>query len=142
MFYLLLIVTFLVALLVCYIVSKLFNDSIYKILQLIVPEAINEAWLKYIKFAIYVVGISGGVRVWDLEKYITSRYDNREIVQLTAERWTLEIYRTLIGSLQSIATVLLIFFIFTLIAYVVLRIFSSRKEWFYSIDLYIIFVFI
>ncbi|PUU94590.1 hypothetical protein [Halanaerobium sp.] len=128
MFYLLLIVTFLVALLVCYIVSKLFNDSIYKILQLIVPEAINEAWLKYIKFAIYVVGISGGVRVWDLEKYITSRYDNREIVQLTAERWTLEIYRTLIGSLQSIATVLLIFFIFTLIAYVVLRIFSSRKE--------------
>ena len=128
MFYLLLIVTFLVALLVCYIVSRLFNDSIYKILKLIVPEAINEAWLKYIKFAIYVVGISGGVRVWDLEKYITSRYNNREIVQLTSERWTLEIYRTLIGSLQSIATVLLVFFIFTLIAYVVLRIFSARKE--------------
>ncbi|PUU93088.1 MAG: hypothetical protein CI947_943 [Halanaerobium sp.] len=128
MFYLLLVVTFLVALLVCYIVSRLFNDSIYKILNLIVPEAINQAWLKYIKFAIYVVGISGGVRVWDLEKYITSRYDNREIVQLTAERWTLEIYRTLIGSLQSIATVLLIFFIFTLIAYVVLKIFSARNE--------------
>jgi len=128
MFYLLLIVTFLVALLVCYIVSRLFNDSIYKIFKLIVPEAINEAWLKYIKFAIYVVGISGGVRVWDLEKYITSRYDNREIIELTAERWTLEIYRTLIGSLQSIATVLLIFFIFTLIAYVVLRIFSSKNE--------------
>ncbi|PTV99834.1 hypothetical protein C8C76_10956 [Halanaerobium saccharolyticum] len=128
MFYLLLIVTFLVALLVCYIVSRLFNDSIYKILNLIVPEAINQAWLKYIKFAIYVVGISGGVRVWDLEKYITSRYDNREIVELTAERWTLEIYRTLIGSLQSIATVLLIFFIFTLIAYVVLKIFSARNE--------------
>lgn len=128
MFYLLLLVTFLVALLVCYIVSRLFNDSIYKILNLIVPEAINEAWLKYIKFAIYVVGISGGVRVWDLEKYITSRYDNREIVQLTAERWTLEIYRTLIGSLQSIAIVLLIFFVFTLIAYIVLKIFSSKSE--------------
>jgi hypothetical protein len=121
-------VTFLVALLVCYIVSRLFNDSIYKILNLIVPEAINQAWLKYIKFAIYVVGISGGVRVWDLEKYITSRYENREVVQLTTERWTLEIYRTLIGSLQSIATVLLIFFVFTLIAYVVLSIFSSKNE--------------
>ncbi|RCW58692.1 hypothetical protein [Halanaerobium sp. ST460_2HS_T2] len=128
MFYLLMLVTFLVALLVCYIVSRLFNDSIYKILNLIVPEAINQAWLKYIKFAIYVVGISGGVRVWDLEKYITSRYENREVVQLTAERWTLEIYRTLIGSLQSIATVLLIFFVFTLIAYVVLSIFSSKNE--------------
>ncbi|SIR48359.1 hypothetical protein [Halanaerobium kushneri] len=128
MFYLLMLVTFLVALLVCYIVSRLFNDSIYKILNLIVPEAINQAWLKYIKFAIYVVGISGGVRVWDLEKYITSRYENREVVQLTTERWTLEIYRTLIGSLQSIATVLLIFFVFTLIAYVVLSIFSSKNE--------------
>jgi len=128
MFYLLILVTFLVALLVCFVVSRLFNDSIYKILNLIVPEAINEAWLKYIKFAIYVVGISGGVRVWDLEKYITSRSSNRAVVELTTERWTLEIYRTLIGSLQSIATVLLIFFVFTLIAYVVLRIFSSRQE--------------
>lgn len=128
MFYLLLLVTFLVALLVCYIVSRLFNDSIYKILNLIVPEAINEAWLKYIKFAIYVVGISGGVRIGDLERYITSRYNNREVLQLTTERWTLEIYRTLIGSLQSIATVLLIFFVFTLIAYVILRIFSSKNE--------------
>lgn len=128
MFYLLLIVTFLVALFVCYLVSRLFNDSIYKILNLIVPDAINEAWLKYIKFAIYVVGISGGVRVWDLEKYITSRFQSSEIVELTAERWTLEIYRTLIGSLQSIATVLLIFFVFTLIAYVVIRIFSSKSK--------------
>ncbi|RAK04147.1 hypothetical protein C8C77_1395 [Halanaerobium saccharolyticum] len=128
MFYLLLLVTFLVALLVCYIVSRLFNDSIYKILNLIVPEAINEAWLKYIKFAIYVVGISGGVRISDLEKYITSRFNNQEVLQLTTERWTLEIYRTLIGSLQSIATVLLIFFVFTLIAYVILKIFSSKNE--------------
>jgi hypothetical protein len=128
MFYLLLIVTLLVAVLVCYIVSKLFNDSIYKILNLIVPEAINEAWLKYIKFAIYVVGISGGVRIWDIEKYITSRYNNQQVVELTAERWTLEIYRTLIGSLQSIATVLLIFFVFTLIAYVFIRIFGSKNQ--------------
>lgn len=128
MFYLLLLVTFLVALLVCYIVSRLFNDSIYKILNLIVPEAINEAWLKYIKFAIYVVGISGGVRIGDLERYITARFNNREVLQLTTERWTLEIYRTLIGSLQSIATVLLIFFVFTLIAYVILKIFSSKNE--------------
>ena len=128
MFYLLLIVTLLVAVLVCYIVSKLFNDSIYKILNLIVPEAINDAWLKYIKFAIYVVGISGGVRIWDIEKYITSRYNNQQVVELTAERWTLEIYRTLIGSLQSIATVLLIFFVFTLIAYVVIRIFGSKNQ--------------
>ena len=38
----------------------------------------------------YVVGISGGVRVWDLEKYITPRQAEMEPIVLNAERWTLE----------------------------------------------------
>ena len=127
MFYLLLLVTFLVALLSCYFVIMIFSDSIKKILEAIVPKELNEAWLKYVKFGIYVVGISGGVRVWEIEKYITSNLRNKEILVLTTERWTLEIYRTLIGSLKSIATVLLIFFIFTLIAYIILKIFGKKE---------------
>jgi len=117
-----------VALFVCYLVTKIFGDSVYQILNVIVPEAINEAWVKYIKFAIYVVGISGGVRVWEIEKYITSQIRGREVVPLTMERWTLEIYRTLIGSLKSIATVLLVFFVFTLIAYLVLKVFNAKRS--------------
>jgi len=50
MFYLLLIVTLLVAVLVCYIVSKLFNDSIYKILNLIVQAANNKVCFKYSEY--------------------------------------------------------------------------------------------
>jgi hypothetical protein len=42
-------------------------------------------------------------------------------LQLTTERWGLEIYRTIIETLQSIAWMLLIFFVVTLIAYVIVR---------------------
>ncbi|MBM7624483.1 hypothetical protein [Sporohalobacter salinus] len=127
MFYLLLIITFLVALLSCHIVIRIFSSSINEILQLIVPNKLSKAWLKYIKFAIYVVGISGGVRIWELEKYINTSMRDKKVVTLTLEHWTLEIYRTLIGSLQSIAWMLLVVFVFSLIAYVIIRIAESRN---------------
>jgi len=41
---------------------------------------------------------------------------------LTAERWTLEIYRTIIESLQSLAWMCPVVFLFALGAYVVVRI--------------------
>lgn len=127
MFYLLLLVTFLVALLDSYIVIKFFRGTIKNILEIIAPEKMSQAWVKYINFAIYVVGVSGGIRIREIEKYITSPHREREATVLTMERWTLEIYRTLIDSLSSIAWLLLIFFIFTLVAYVVIRIFEGRK---------------
>jgi hypothetical protein len=40
---------------------------------------------------------------------------------LNADRWTLEVYRTVIGTLQAIAWLLLVVFVFLLIAYVVAR---------------------
>jgi hypothetical protein len=67
------------------------------------------------------VGISGGVRVWELEKFITPRPEEAEAIVLNAERWTLEVYRTIIGTLQSVAWMLLVFFVFALIAYVIVR---------------------
>jgi hypothetical protein len=49
-----------------------------------------------------------------------------KVVELTTERWILEVYRTLIGTLQSVAWMLLVFFVFALIAYVVVRIGERR----------------
>jgi hypothetical protein len=75
------------------------------------------------------VGISSGVRIWELEKYITPlRTSDFVITQLTTERWILEVYRTLIGSLQGIAWLLLVFFIFALLAFVIVRVFELRRE--------------
>lgn len=127
MFILLLVVTFAIAIFVSYIVVRLFRKPLEGILQRIVADEISAAWLRYLKFAIYVVGVSGGVRVWDLEKYITPRPEETDIILLNAERWVLEVYRTGIGTLQSVAWMLLVFFVFALIAYVIVRGMEVRR---------------
>lgn len=118
--------TFIIAFIVAAIVSFIFAKPVENILNRVVPDDLSQAWAKYLKFAIYVVGIGGGVRVWDLEKYLTVQEPYREIVQLTSGRWVLEIYETIIGTLQSTAIVLLVFFVFALIAVVIVRIFEAR----------------
>ena len=111
MFLTLLLVTFAVAVASCFVVVLLFRKSIAAILGRIVTEELAGAWQRYLTFAIYVVGVSGGVRIWELEKYITPREVEAEAVVLNAGRWTLEVYRTIIETLQSVAWMLLIFFI-------------------------------
>jgi uncharacterized membrane protein YcfT len=108
------------------IVVFIFNKPIDGILKRIVPAELSYAWTRYLRFAIYVVGIGAGVRVWDLEKYLIVQEPYREIVQLTSDRWMLEIYQTIIGTLQSAAMVLLVFFVFALLAVVIVRIFEAR----------------
>jgi hypothetical protein len=122
----LLVTTFLIALMVASIVVLIFAKPIDSILQRVVPVEISRAWAKYLKFAIYVVGIGGGVRVWDFEKYLTLQDPYQEIVPLTLDRWVLEIYQTVIGTLQSTAMLLLVFFVFALLAVVLVRIFEPR----------------
>jgi hypothetical protein len=129
MFLVLLLVTLLVAVGVSAFVVRLFSGPIDGILKRIIADDISSAWLKYMKFAIYVVGVSKGVRVWELERYISpTRYDETsQILQLTRDRWVLETYRTVIETLQGAAWLLLIFFIFALIAYVIVRAFELRR---------------
>lgn len=127
MFILLLIVTFIVALVVSFAVVRVFGPPMERILNRVIADSISAEWLKYMKFAIYVVGISSGVRVWDLEKYITPpEVEGVQIVELTSIRWLLEVYRTIISTLQGAAWVLLVFFVVALIAYVIVRIYESR----------------
>jgi len=49
------------------------------------------------------------------------------IIELTRDRWILALYRTIDGSLQGIAWLLLVFFIFALIAFVIVRAFELKK---------------
>lgn len=128
MFVTLLLVTFAIALVACYAVTRLFDQPIGAILRRIVADELSGAWLRYLKFAIYVVGISGGVRIWELEKYITARAKDASVIVLNTDRWVLEVYRTVIETLQSIAWMLLVFFVFALIAYVLVRGFEWKHS--------------
>jgi hypothetical protein len=130
MFITLLITTFVISFVVSTIVVLIFAKPLNQILDRIISDQISRAWAKYLKFAIYVTGISSGVRIWELEKYITKSqlYKDAEIVQLTTERWVFEVYRTIIGTLQGIAWMLLVFFVFALVAYVIVRIFEMKSK--------------
>jgi hypothetical protein len=126
MFIWLLIATFAIAIVVSFVVARVFRRPIQNILNRIVAEELGAAWEKYVTFAIYVVGVSGGVRVYQLERYLVSDAPDAQPLILTGERWTLEIYRTIIETLQSVAWMLLVFFLFALIAFVVIRGFELK----------------
>lgn len=129
MFLTLLLVTFIIATLVSVIVAAVFKKPVDSILHRIIGDEIFAAWRKYLMFAIYVVGISSGVRIYDLEKYITKPLQkDSQIVELTRDRWILEVYRTIIDVLQGIAEVLLVFFVIALIAFVLVRIFELQSD--------------
>ena len=121
MFLSLLLVTFAIALLVSFIVAMLFSNSIKRILDRIVSPDLAGAWHRYLVFALYVVGVSGGVRMYSLEQYINPRDPKAPALVLNSDRWTLEVYRTVIETLQSTAWMLLVAFVFLLIAFVVAR---------------------
>lgn len=128
MFLTLLLVTFLISVFVSFLVVLLFKRPIDSILKRIIADEISGAWVTYITFGLYVVGISSGVRIYELERYITKpQVQGGEIVSLTRERWVLEVYGTVISSLQGLAGVLLLFFVVALIAFVIVRIFELRK---------------
>jgi hypothetical protein len=127
MFVTLLIVVFAVSAIVSATVSALFDKPIRLLLGRIIPDDISRAWTRYLKLAIYVVGISGGVRVWSLERYISKRSPTDEILQLTRDRWVVEIYQTIMGALQAVVWLLLVFFVFALIAYVIVRGLEVRR---------------
>ena len=127
MFFTLLLVTFVLSVIVSFGVVKLFDKPIDAIFKRIIQDEISRAWHKYITFAAYVVGISGGVRIYQLERYIGAPDVDTEVLVLNAERWTLEVYRTIIETLQAIAWMYLVVFIFALIAYVIVRGFELRN---------------
>jgi hypothetical protein len=128
MFITLLLVTFLIALAVSAAVAGFFDPPIRRILARIIADEVSAAWATYLRFAVFVVGISSGVRVWELERYITPLHpDAPDPLALTTERWVLEVYRTIIGALQGLAWVLLVFFLFALVAYVIVRLGEARS---------------
>lgn len=104
----------------------MFGKAMDDILRRIIGDDMSSGWSKYMRFAVYVVGISGGVRIWELERFIGPVPEGVRAPELTGERFVLELYRSVVGSLQSIAWVLLFFFLVTLVAFVFVRFLESR----------------
>lgn len=136
MFFSLLFATLLTSLATSTIVALLFRKSIGGILTRVLRDDISMAWQRYIMFAVIVVGLSSGVNLYKLEQYtegsqgrwvdkpgVEKQHDEQEWKPpvLNNETWTLEIYRSIVGTIQGIAWALLVFFLVSLVAFVIVR---------------------
>jgi tellurite resistance protein TehA-like permease len=128
MFIGLLAVTFIIALVVSALIALLFAKPVKRIMTRIVPDEISGAWVRYLTFAIFVVGVGGGVRINQIERYVTPQSKDMGVLELTPERWVIEVYSTVIGTLGAIAWMLLVFFVFALVAYVIVRAFEMKHR--------------
>jgi len=118
----------LVSLLTAGLTARFFDRAVARILARIVGDDLADAWHKYIQFTIVVVGVSGGVQLFELQKYIANKGDTGTPPALTVMSWCLEVYRTMIETLQSIAWMLLLFFLCGMIALVIMRGLEQRRE--------------
>ena len=124
MFLALLALTLGVALATSAIVVFFFNRPIRQILDRIIGEGIAEGWHRFLLFAVFVVGVSSGVQIWKLEQYVHPPGGPEGAARpLTLDTASvgLEVYRTVIVSLQGIAWALLVFFVVALIAFAITR---------------------
>ncbi len=102
------------------------ESAIDNILDRILADQISKEWLRYIIFAMYVVPIASGVRVWDPEKHMSPGYgmDLGSPLALNAEPIVV-VFRTRMGAPGLFASV---FFVFALIGFVIMRVANVRPE--------------
>ncbi len=127
MFVGLLLAATLLSALLSFAVATLFDRPLRRILERVISDEISGAWVRYVKFAVYVVGISSGVRIWQLDRYITPPEAGEQAVVLTNALWSWELFRTLVGALQGITWMLLVVFLIALVAYVIVRGLEGRR---------------
>jgi hypothetical protein len=128
MFLSLLLATLLISLAVSMAVGAAFRAPVGRILERLVGSELAPAWRRYVFFAVVIVGVSGGVRIYQMERYVNPEGPEGMRLVLDRDRWVLEVYGTIIGSLQSMAWMLLVFFLVSLVAYVLVRGFELRRD--------------
>lgn len=118
MFYIMVFGNLFLSFLVSMLVMYFFSPSIFKILKEIVVDSISVAWGKYIQFAGIVVGISSGVNVYQFNGYIDDD-GKAKVLKLVPEKIVLTLYDTIISTLQGLSWMFLLFFVTSLIAYII-----------------------
>jgi hypothetical protein len=130
-FFVLLLLTLGVALLTSLIVVLFFRRPIRQILDRVIGEELASGWQRFLLFAIFVVGVSSGVQIWKLEQYVHpvpgGLPEARQALALDSTSIALEIYRTVIQTLQGVAWALLLFFVVALIAHAIVRRHEGRS---------------
>ena len=126
MFLTLLLVTFVLAVLTSFVVERAMRKPISQILGKIVGDLAG-AWQKYVSLGLYVMGIAWGAPVSRLQYYLDPGFQS-ERTPLDMPHAILEGYRTIIDTMAGVTTLLLAFFVVTMIAYVIVRGQEARAQ--------------
>lgn len=109
---------------VSYAVVAAFSVPIELALRKVLAGDFSLAWAKYARFAVFVTGLAGGLRLKELEALATPAADR----PIDASRCLLELFRTTTGSLTAASSSLLVVFGATLVAWVALQLYE-RMPW-------------
>ena len=124
-------VSFLLAVSLSIFIAWISREAIDAVLRHFIADSIVRAGFeKYLRFAIVVAGISGGTRVRALQEYVSTSNWNKAAMEaaLNQETWVLELYRTVTGSLEAIAGLLLACLVLALLAPAVFRMFKAGPD--------------
>jgi len=123
------VVSVLVALGVSVGVARLAKDVIEAVLNRFMSNQLCVAALKYLRFAIIVVGVSSGSRVRLLDDYLGAPAWNRAALteQLTPEVCVATVYHTVLDSLMGIAWLFFVIAFIALVALFIIR--KAKPEW-------------
>jgi len=126
MFVVLFLVTFILALGIAGAIAWASREPIENILRHFFAPHLSAAFAKYFQLAIVLVGVTAGTRVRALQDYISAPEYNKQamLAQLTQEFWVMELYRTVIATLEGI---LWLVFLFALIVFLVVVIIRRSK---------------
>lgn len=132
------------AVFISFCVVKVFEKPIFAISRRIIQDRINVAFTKYVKYATYLFGISGGlIGHWSeeymLDNYLseltldsqTSALNDDLMTDLRENLWLIMICSMIMvritGTLHAIAQMYLVLFVIALISYIIVKIFEQRK---------------
>lgn len=132
----LLVVEVVISLVISWYVVRILSQPIEKILHRITSDETSRAWSKYVKFAIYVTGMSGGVKVAekDLDQFMrmleVSLSGSYGSLGRGYTVWSLstEIWAVVIGALKGIFWFLSYFLIAAAIAFIIVRVIELIKS--------------
>jgi hypothetical protein len=101
-----------------------FSGSIDEALARVLPAEMLQAWRRYVKFALFVVTFTGGMRLSEFAQFLTMRAPSGP--PLTAAQGLLEVFKSVAGSLLAATATLLIIFAATLAIDTARRVYQSR----------------
>jgi hypothetical protein len=123
MFVVLFLATFLLALAISATIAWASKEPIESILRHFVAPHLSAAFAKYFQLALVLVGVTAGTRVRALQDYISApEYNKRDLLaQLTQEFWVMELYRTVVSTIEGILWLVFLFALIVLGVVIIIR---------------------